>query len=74
MVKSVSSSDALPTSVPPQVHESEMVSNSDARGGTELVMDIPDDLLPQAQVLPAGLEFSSLEREQLHAPAGRWSM
>jgi hypothetical protein len=34
----------------------------------------PEDLLPQAQVAPTGFEFSVDEREQVHSPAGRWSI
>lgn len=36
---------------------------------------VPADRLPQAQEDPlAGLVFSPLEREQVQAPAGRWSV
>jgi len=31
-----------------------------------------DERLPHAQVEPAGLLFSWLEREQVHSPAARW--
>ena len=33
--------------------------------------NLPEDRLPQAQVDPAGLVFSALEREQVQWPAGR---
>lgn len=32
------------------------------------------DRFPQAQVEPEGLVFSVDEREQVHAPAARWSV
>jgi len=77
VVKSVSSPEALPASVPPQVHESVISSHHQQKnllgpgGDIERIRYAPLDRFPHAHVDPLGPLFSVCEREHVHEPAGR---
>lgn len=58
--------------MPEQVQESNIDTSVHCHKASRDDKNLPLDLLPQAQVEPEGLVFSSLEREQVQAPAARW--
>lgn len=73
VVKSVSSLEPAPVSVPPQLHESVVQSVHLIDVPADEEGSIPAVRLPQAQAEPTGLLFSTSAREQVQAPAARMS-
>ncbi len=73
VVKSVSRSEDLPASVPPQVQESRYRQQSSIVTLRHTRYYSPADLLPHEQVEPPGCLFSVAERVQVHSPTGLWS-